>query len=151
MYYYILADMMDKKEPLNTEEMQMVWMRSTPSQAHRRGLQGWTFPVLTNRPSCLLNLAFSRPSLLAPPPPHCPPRATKVEALLMLTVASLFHHPATPSLCHAFPRCPAKTTIPYLEVSRTVSILQLKKTEEGLRNNWKRLQGPVSWTALRLV
>ena len=142
--------MTDRRGPLNTEEMPKVWMRSSPSQAHHQDLQGWTFPALTNRPSCLLNLAFSPPSPLAPPP-LCPPRATKVEALLGLVVASLFHHPTTPSLCHAFPRDPTKKTIQYLEVSRTVSILPLKKIEEELRSNWKHLQGPVSWTALRLV
>lgn len=143
--------MTDKRGPLNTEEMQRAWMRFTPSQAHHQDLLGgWTFPALINRPSCLLNLAFSRPSPLVPPL-LCPPRETKVEALLRLIVASPFHHPTTPYLCHAFLRCPAKTTIPYLEVSKTVSILLLKKTEEEWRSNWKHLRGPASWTALRLV
>ena len=169
--------MMVKREPFHTEGKQRVLTLSTPSPAqllalcyhhrHHRETEGpWSPPsislVLRDRPNSRLSLAFSPPSLSAPP--LFSRRLSKVAASHLFLVGDTAAV-QSPSLALALALQAAPTRrgytpliqqvnrpiTPYLEVFRTASILQWRRIAEGLRNSWRLSRVLACSTVLRLI
>lgn len=149
-----IADMMVKREPFHTEGKQRVLTPSTPSlvqplalrrhHRHRQTEGAWPPSIslaLKDRPNSPLSPAFFPPSQSAPPLFNHRSNRVAVSRPFLVEdiVAVLSPSLATPTPQGHVPliRQMSPLIIPYLEVFRTVSILQWRKTAEGLRNSWR--------------
>ena len=170
-----VADMMVKREPFHTEGKQRVLTPSTPSPAqplalchhhpHRQTEEPWPpsiYLVLRDHPNSPLSLAFSPPSLSAPPLfSHRSSKAAASHPFLMGDTAAV----PSPSLAlalalQAVPTRRGDTPLiqqanppitPYLEVFRTASILRWRRIAEGLKNSWRLSRVLACLTVSRLI